>query len=103
MSSTAPIGLLALRSIAWSEWDPIGLNGSEGGWPFSDAANEYDRYMIRVVEGLRRGEPDGLMIDYLVGIETHHMGVSRTSDTHVRAAATIAAIRRHLESVESGH
>jgi len=94
-----PIGLFALRTIGWSEWDPIGLNGSEGGWRFSDAANEYDRYMVRVAQGLRQGEPQESMIDYLIGIETHHMGLALTSNTRVRASATIAAVNQHLATL----
>jgi hypothetical protein len=96
MSFSASVGQLALRTIAWSEWDPIGLNGSEGGWRFSDAANEYDRYMLRVLEGLQSGEPEASMVDYLVGIEVDHMGLSLTLDTKERAAATVAAVRECL-------
>ena len=55
MPFSASLGQLALRTIGWSEWDPMGLNGSEGGWRFSDAANEYDRYMLRVLRGLELG------------------------------------------------
>lgn len=77
MPLSRSLGQLALRNIAWSEWDPMALNGSEGGWRFSDAANEYDRYILRVLEGLQSGEPEASMIDYLVGIETHHMGLCR--------------------------
>jgi hypothetical protein len=86
-------GQLTLRSIGWSQWDPIGLNGSEGGWRFSDAANEYDRYMHRVLEGLEAGESEDSLIEYLVGIEVDHMGLSLTADTRFRAEATVAAIR----------
>jgi hypothetical protein len=87
--------------IAWSEWDPIGLNGSEGGWRFSDAANEYDRYMLHVLEGLRNGEPEASMIDYLVGIEVEHMGVSATPNTRARARATVEAVRERLINLEN--
>ena len=98
MSFSPPVGQLALRTIAWSEWDPVGLKGSEGGWRFSDAANEYDRYMLRVLEGLQSGEPETSMVDYLVGIEIHHMGLSLTANTRGRAAATVAAVRELLEA-----
>lgn len=96
MSSSSSVGQLALRNIAWSKWDPIGLNGSEGGWRFSDAANEYDRYMLRVLEGLQSGEPEASLADYLVGIEIHYMGLTLTPDTRERAAATVSAIRDRL-------
>ena len=96
MPFSASVGTLSLRTIAWTKWDPIGLNGSEGGWRYSDAANEYDRYMLRVLDGLRSGEPVSSMIDYLVGIEVEHMGVSITMDTRARAQATVAAIQERL-------
>jgi hypothetical protein len=79
----------------------MALNGSEGGWRFSDAANEYDRYMLRVLEGLQSGEPEASMIDYLVGIETHHMGLCSTPDTRKRARATVAAIQKRLQPSSS--
>jgi hypothetical protein len=96
MSLSPVVGQLALRTIAWSKWDPLGLNGSDGGWRFSDAANEYDRYMLRVLEGLQSGEPEASMVDYLIGIEIHHMGLSVTPYTRERAAATVMAIREQL-------
>jgi hypothetical protein len=96
MPFSASIGTLSLRTIAWSDWDPIGLNGSEGGWRYSDAANEYDRYMLRVLEGLRNGEPASSLIDYLVGIEVEHMGVTKRPDARTRATATVAAIEERL-------
>ena len=95
MPFSASVGTLSLRTIAWSDWDPIGLNGSEGGWRYSDAANEYDRYMLRVLDGLRKGEEPAALIDYLVGIEVEHMGVRRP-DTRSRATATVAAIKQRL-------
>ena len=96
MPFSASIGQLALRTIGWSEWDPMGLNGSEGGWRFSDAANEYDRYMLRVLQGLQLGESEDSLIEYLVGIEVHHMGQKLTPDTRARAEATVAAIGERL-------
>ena len=93
MPLSASVGQLALRTIAWSKWDPLGLNGSDGGWRFSDAANEYDRYMLRVLEGLQSGKPEASMVDYLVGIEILHIGLSLTPDTRERAAATVMAMR----------
>jgi len=90
--------LSALRDIGWDHWDPIGLNGAEGGWRRSDAANEYDRYMQHIVDGLQRGALDETLIDYLVAIETRHMGLAETHTTRTRAADVVAIIREHLES-----
>ena len=97
MPFSSSVGTLSLRTIAWSHWDPVGLNGSEGGWRYSDAANEYDRYMLRVLDGLRNGESAASLVDYLIAIEAEHMGVSR-SDPRARATATVAAIQERLVS-----
>lgn len=91
--------LSVLRDIGWSQWDPIELNGSEGGWRRSDAADEYDRYMLRVAGGLHSGEPDETLVRYLLNIETWHMGLTETSTATTRAAATVAAIREYLDSL----
>jgi len=98
MPFSSSVGTLSLRTIAWCDWDPVGLNGSDGGWRFSDAANEYDRYMLHVLQGLKDGEPSGSLIDYLVTIEIEHMGVHR-SDPRERATITVAAIQERLEGV----
>ena len=32
MPTPRPVKLSVLRTIGWNKWDPIQLNGSEGGW-----------------------------------------------------------------------
>ena len=90
--------LSVLRDIGWSRWDPIRLNGSEGGWQHSNAADEYDRYMRRVASGVQSGETDEALVDYLMDIETAHMGLTDTPTTRTRAEATVAAVRKHVEA-----
>jgi hypothetical protein len=97
MSSQAPPKLSLLRDIGWSRWDPIGLNGAEGGWQNSNAADEYDRYMLRVAGGLQSDEPDGALVDYLVSIETRHMGLPDSLEARTRAETTVAAIRKQMQ------
>ena len=99
MSTRPPTRLSVLRDIGWSQWDPIELNGSEGGWQRSEAADEYDRYMLCVAGGLLRGEPDEALVHYLLNIETRHMGLAETPRARTRAAATVAAIREYLDSL----
>lgn len=99
MSDASSLKLSVLRDIGWVHWDPIGLNGSEGGWRHSHAADEYDRYMQRIAAGLQTGESDHSLVDYLVSIETRHMGLTETHDTRVRASATVATVREHLASL----
>jgi len=92
------VKLSVLRDIAWAEWDPIGLNGSEGGWRRSYAADEYDRYMRRVEKGLGSGEENEALVDYLVSIETVHMGLTETPATRKRAGAVVASVLQLLKS-----
>jgi hypothetical protein len=99
MSEEPPLKLSVLRDIGWDRWDPIGLNGAEGGWRRSEAADEYDRYMRRVADGLQSGEAGESLVGYLVGIETRHMGLAETHTTRPRASATVAAVLQHLEGI----
>jgi hypothetical protein len=96
MCSRPPLKLSLLRDIGWSRWDPLGLNGSWGGWQHSNAADEYDRYMVHVAGGLQSGEPDRVLVDYLVTIETRHMGLPDSLEARTRAEGTVAAIRDHI-------
>ena len=98
MSLDPQVKLSVLRDIGWEQWDPIGLSGSEGGWRRSHAADEYDRYMRRVAEGLHSGEAIEALVDYLVGIETVHMGLTMTPATRKRARAAVTAVLQHLRS-----
>ena len=91
--------LSVLRDIGWEQWDPIRLNGSEGGWRRSHAADEYDRYLLRVADGLQSGEAAEALVNYLVGIETAHMGLADMSSARSRAEATVAAIRVQVEGL----
>ena len=92
--------LSVLRDIGWDHWDPIRLNGSEGGWRRSNAADEYDRYLARVAAGLQSGEPDAVLVDYLVGIEMGHMGLADMQAARSRAEVTVAAIREQVEDIK---
>ena len=96
MSWIPSVKLSELRDIGWDQWDPIRLNGSEGGWRRSNAGDEYDRYLVRVAGSLQRGEPDDALVDYLVSIETGHMGLADTPAARSRAEATVAAIREQV-------
>jgi|SRR6476620_8694082 hypothetical protein len=99
MSWTPSVKLSVLRDIGWEHWDPIRLNGSAGGWRRNHAADEYDRYLLRVAGGLQSGEPNAVLVDYLVSIETRHMGLADTSTAWSRAMATVAAIREQVEGL----
>jgi hypothetical protein len=99
MSWSPSVKLSVLRDIGWEQWDPIALNGSEGGWRRSNAADEYDRYLLRVAGSLQSGESNGALVDYLVSIETEHLGLPDTLTARSRAEATVAAIREQVENI----
>ena len=99
MSCRPAVKLSVLRDIGWREWDPIGLRGSEDGWEQSDAADEYDSYLLQVAACLQNGEADGPVVDYLVGIESEHMGLGPAPTARSRAVATVAAIREYVREL----
>lgn len=85
-----------LRSIGWMLWDPIGLLGPDQRWDGADArpfADEYDGYLIEAAGMLRRGAADREAVDYLVGIEINHMGLTGRPGSYKRAGLTVAAIK----------
>lgn len=88
-----------LRDIGWREWDPIGLLPMEGGWQASGVADEYDRYLLHVAAGLQNGDPDAVLTDYLVSIETEHMGLSPSDTAPLRASATVMALREYVHGL----
>jgi hypothetical protein len=89
------VRLSRLRDIGWSLWDPICLLGFSGKWedeenkPFAD---EYDSYLISAASQLRIGTPREQVINYLIQIETQHMGMSEGRDVRKRAEAVVDAI-----------
>lgn len=99
MPSRPPVKLSVLRDIGWKEWDPIGLTSIEGSWEGSGAADEYDGYLLHVAARLQNGEPDQVVVDFLVGVELDHMGLSRTASTKTRAAKTVAALRAYVDNL----
>jgi hypothetical protein len=94
-----PVKLSVLRDIGWREWDPIELGGADGDWAGSDAADEYDRYLLHATARLQKGELDDLIIDFLVETETDHMGVDWRTDARLRATATVAALREYVTDI----
>ena len=49
--------------------------------------------------GLQSGESDETLVDYLVLIETEHMGLTETPATRMRAKETVATVREHLAKI----
>ena len=92
-----------LRKIGWTYWDPIGIraDGSDA-WK-TNAADEYDNYLIHVVGLLRQGSSPEEAIQYLNLVATEHMALGPRSDAGQQAAAiTVQEIARYLDSILSG-
>jgi hypothetical protein len=86
------VRLSYLRDIGWSLWDPIGILPEDKNWKDEPFADEYDSYLLQVAGQLRRGEDRKKVVDYLVHIETVHMGLGAASGTRARAEEVVTAI-----------
>lgn len=87
------IRLSRLRDIGWSLWDPIGLLSKGDAWDDKSYADEYDAYLIQAAGRLRRNTPINEVVDYLVWVETEHMGLGTHNGQRERIEAVITAIR----------
>ncbi len=92
MTQRPKIRLSRLRDIGWSTWDPIGLLESNQTWEETPYADEYDSYMLKAAGMLKREVPKKTVVDYLVNIETDHMGLSFSDDTVKRAEEVVRRI-----------
>lgn len=81
--------LSQLREIGWTLWNPIRILRFR-----DDAPDEYDTYLSKTADMLRTGTSDADCIEYLIDIECNYMGIDMSDDTHTRATATVAAIRK---------
>jgi hypothetical protein len=86
-----------LREIGWSKWDPIGVGGPDDGWP----ADEYDTYLLQAAGQLWNGQSDEEVADYLVKIETEHMGLEAVPGIRQRASDVVKSIRGYVETLRT--
>ena len=86
--------LSRLREIGWIKWDPIGLNDLE-----DRPDDEYDSYLLQAVGRLWNGASEVDGADYLVGIETEHMGLSHKRDVRKRAADVVSALNNYISEL----
>jgi hypothetical protein len=96
MPEHAPLKLSCLRDIGWAEWDPIGLLAKGEPWDHQPFAGEYDRYLLAVASHLRRDWSTAQAVDYLMQMETDHMGLGLAPTTRARAEAVVSAIQAYL-------
>ncbi len=84
-----------LREIGWSLWDPIGLNGTMGGWKGQPFEDEYDTYLVKAAGMLRNRSTVDEVVEYLFFIETQHMGL----DVSANEAKIRASILNAVEAI----
>jgi len=99
MVSDPPVKLSRLREIGWAEWDPIGILPEGEPRRHHPAADEYDGYLLHVASRLRRDWTVAEAADYLMRIESEHMGLAASAKTRARAEATATTIQRYLETL----
>jgi hypothetical protein len=102
MSNNARISLARLREIGWDLWDPISLRDIDPDRDAGSGAGEYDSYLLRVAGMLCNREPIDTAVDYLVSIETEHMGMGLSATARGRAEATVRAIESYLAALPPG-
>lgn len=100
MVGTPKFELAQLRQIGWSEWDPISLQEIDPDWRSDGGEDEYDSYLLHVAGLIKNERSDAEAIQYLVEIESKHMGMELSGTTHSRAVATVRAIKAYLESLD---
>jgi len=86
------IRLSRLRDIGWSLWDPIGLLDEGESWDGKPFADEYDTYLMQAAGRLRRGVPREEVVEYLVWVESDHMGLGTVPAPREPAEKVVAAI-----------
>ncbi|NNC38587.1 MAG: hypothetical protein EX271_01720 [Acidimicrobiales bacterium] len=91
MSARPKIRLSRLRDIGWTHWNPIGLLEPGQNWEDISNADKYDGYLILVAGMVRNDIAEEEAIEYLMTIESEHMGLGRRS--REAAEATIIAIQ----------
>ena len=83
----AKAGFEKVRAILHADWDPIGC-----GVPL----DEYDSYMLQAAGRLWNGASVEEVADYLVAVETEHMGLSDAPDVRPRARAAVTALNDYV-------
>ncbi|WP_232877886.1 hypothetical protein [Acetobacter sicerae] len=100
MNSYPLLKLSCLRDIGWKKWDPIGLLPESERWEdYLEFPDEYDRYLLHVASRLRRDWSVKEAADYLLFIESDHMGLGSAYGTlaRTRAEATAKAIKAYVD------
>lgn len=97
MSIMPRFQLSRLREIGWSKWDPIGVGGPEHDW----AADEYDTHLLQAAGQLWHGQPIETVADYLVKVETEHLGLTPVPGIRSRALEVAGSVSEYVETLRS--
>lgn len=95
MTARPTFQLSHLREIGWAKWDPIGLGGLDDTWP----ADEYDAYLLQAAGRVWNGQSNEEVADYLIRIETEHMGMDAAPGIRQRAFDVVKSIRQYVETL----
>jgi len=93
------VQLSRLRDIGFRDWDPIGILREGQPWKDHPAADEYDPYLLDLAGRLLGGAGDAEAADFLMWVESDHMGLGTAARTADRAAATVRAVRAYLDDL----
>ena len=91
MSIGPKFSLSRLREIGWTRWDPIGLNGIQ-----SCRDDEYDSYLLQAAGHLWDGRSKEEVTDFLLQVETEHMGLGEAPGVRQRARDVVSAINWYV-------
>ena len=97
MTTRPTFQLARLREIGWARWDPIGVGGPDHEWP----ADEYDSYLLQAAGQIWNGRTNETVADYLVEIETEHMGLTAVPGIQSRALDVAKALREYVETLRT--
>jgi hypothetical protein len=97
MTSRPTFEVSRLREIGWSKWDPIGVGGLDDDWP----ADEYDAYLLQAAGQIWNGHSADEVADYLIQIETEHMGLDAVPGIRSRALDVANSIRAYVETLRT--
>jgi hypothetical protein len=103
MSRYPKIKLSIVRQIGWDHWDPIGIRGFGGDDWQTNAADEYDSYLLHIVSLLHSGKSEVDAVEYLDVVASEHMGLGpRSQEEHQASANTVRAIAAYLRTLPDG-
>lgn len=78
----------SIREILVGDWDPIGIRA------IAEAADEYDSYVPEIYSMLIKRRSAGDISDFLLWVETEHMGLAADRQKTRLVAEKIAGLTR---------